>query len=190
MPSPDYDLTFFQSALESLEQYLLAGDIYWPVSAVAPHGSPPYPTLTLGTMLLVQQQLNATAGAPAQQTAFRGMQDNMNIIRSQWLSAWRKKAQAEFRARLNLWRDFLQEYRKDPEAHYDRYGYEVGRRVMLQLLAGEASDLPSAQVELLVQLDRLLKTFFQPGAFIWEAELSPSFPEEIYWYLYGSLSET
>ena len=189
MSSVEYDLRYFQAGIDQLEGYLLADQIYWPVGVSAPPKQPPYPQLTLGTLLLFQQRLRATAAAPDHQASFLRLQTQLDALRSRWRSAWSKKAAAEFRARLNLWRDFLEEYRKDPSAHFDRYSYEVGRRVTLQLLQDEADQLPAQQLELLEKLDTILRGLFHPGQFAWEAALAPSFPPQAYWYLYGHLPE-
>lgn len=189
MPSPEYDLRFFQAGIAEMEQYLLAKDIYWPVGISALPGETPYPKLTLGTLLLVQQRLEATTSTAGQHAELLKLKNQLNAVRSRWRTAWGKKAQAEFRARLNLWRDFLSDYRKEPGAHFDRFGYEVGRRAMLHLLAAEADELSQAHVDLLAALDAQLKAVLRPGAFAWDASLSASFPPQEFWYLYGSLPE-
>lgn len=189
MPSAEYDLRFFQAGIAEMERYLLSKDIYWPVGISAPSGETPYPKLTLGTLLLIQQRLEATAASAGQYAEFLELKNRLNAIRSRWRKAWGKKAQVEFRSRLNLWRDFLSDYRKDPGAHYDRFGYEVGRRAMLHLLTVEADGLPQAYIDLLAALDEQLKAVLQPGAFTWNPELSTGFPPDIFWYLYGNLPE-
>lgn len=187
MPTVEYDLRFFQAGIAEMESYLLAQDIYWPISVSAPVGKAPYPKLTLGTLLLVQLRLEAFINAPQPQTNYQSLFNQLQGIRMRWNAAWRKKAQMEFRARLNLWRDFLSDYHKDPEAHYDRFSYEVNRRVILHLLYAEADQIPIAQHDLLLALDTQLKAILQPGTFIWDIRLSSSFPPDPYWYLYGNL---
>jgi len=113
----------------------------------------------------------------------------LEALRNQWRTAWGNKARQDFHARLKLWRDFLEEYREKPSAHYDRYSYEVGRRVQLQLLAEEAVDLPPAELEAVKGLDKLLRAIFKPGLFLWSDILASSFPQHTYWYLYGTLKE-
>jgi hypothetical protein len=189
MPSTEYDLIFFRASIGEMEHYLLSKDIYWPAGVSTSVGETPYPKLTLGTLLVVQKRLEATASSAQQQAEFLSLQNKLNAVRARWRAAWGKKAQAEFRARLSLWRDFLSDYRKDPGAHYDRYGYEVGRRVMLHLLNTEADEFPQAYHDLLAALDKHLKAVLQPGEFVWEPELSKSFPPDVYWYLYGSLPD-
>jgi hypothetical protein len=187
MPSPEYDLRFMQAGNDLLEEYLMSGDIYWPIGVSAPHGEPDYPQFTLGRLLLVRTRAQLTAGAPVQRAEFERLDRQMEETRSRWRIAWGKKAHAEFHARLTLWRNFLEEYRKEPAANYDRYHYEVGRRVLLHLLKDEVEELPLIEIEMLAGLDTLLKAAFAPGPFIWDLNLAPAFPQETYWYLYGSL---
>ena len=75
----------------------------------------------------------------------------------------------------------------DPESQYDRYAFEVGRRVQLELLQGESETIPTSSFELLESMDLILKTLLIPGQFIWDAELQEGFPRVTYWYLYGNL---
>jgi hypothetical protein len=112
----------------------------------------------------------------------------LDEMRSRWRVAWEAKATRGFHARLNLWRDFLQEYRESPENNTDRYPYEVQRRVMLELLLPDAKP-PQAEIDMLRGLDGLLKAVLVPGNFVWEPELQRGFPPDPYWYLYGHLKK-
>jgi hypothetical protein len=187
MPSAEYDLRYMQAGIELLEKYLMSGDIYWPIGIGAPNREPAYPQFTLGWLLLARRRAQYTARTPAQQAEFERLKGQLEGTRTRWRAAWGRKARAEFHARLTLWSNFLEEYRKEPAANYDRYPYEVGRRVLLQLLEDEADELPEAEIEMLAGLDLILRAVYSPGAFIWEAELSPGFPDGIFWYLYGSI---
>jgi hypothetical protein len=187
MPTFEYDLRYLKAGLDQLEAYLLTADIYWPLGIGAARGEPQYPPLTLGMLLLALRRAQAMASTPAQQEEWYHLSSKMEVLRNRWRTAWGKKASAEFHARLILWRDFMEEYCKEPEKEVDRYAYEVTRRVLLQMLIGEAIDLPPAQLKLLNGLDRMLKATFTPGKFVWEEELVSTFTPETFWFLYGRL---
>lgn len=189
MPSAEYDLRYLRAGLVMLEKYLLSNELYWPIGTHPPAGEPPYPRLTLSAMLLARRRVHARPLDADQRAALAEMEQQMDALRSNWRVAWGKKAVAEFRARLTLWRNFMEEYRDKPDANADRYGYEVGRRVQLHLLAPDAGDVPQSELELLNGLDKLLRAVFVPGDFTWEAELEPAFPKDPFWYLYGRLRE-
>jgi len=143
--------------------------------------------LTLGTLLLFLHQAEALSTDSESKTELSRSKTDIELIRTKWQAHWRRKAEAEFSARIKLWRDFLQEYRKDPEGNFDRYEYEVTRRVMLEWLAQESSSLKRPELEMLKSLDLLLKSLIVLGDFIWDQKLKPEFPEEVFWYLYGKL---
>lgn len=189
MATAEYEIRYLRAGIEIGEKYLLAKDIYWPVGIRAPWGEPPYPQLTLGGLFLALKRAAALEKTQPQQAELDDLSMQLDALRSRWRTAWGKKASAEFRARLVLWRDFLEEYRQQPAANGDRYPYEVGRRVMLDLLQEDALDLHPAQVDLLDGLDLLLKAILVKGDFVWDVALQGSFPAAKYWYLYGRLRE-
>ncbi|RPI26157.1 MAG: hypothetical protein EHM70_19315 [Chloroflexota bacterium] len=185
MSSPEYDLKFLQAGLVDLEGYLLSKEIYWPVVISSPPGEAPYPRLTLGSLLLAQARLQSGSLTPEQRTAFERLNQRINEARQRWQVAWSQKAAREFHARLNLWRDYIEDYRKDPGGNVDRYDYEVSRRVMLELLQREAEGIPEAELDLLSGLDSFIRSVLRSGDFIWENEIQDVFPKSRYWYLYG-----
>lgn len=185
MPSAEYDLRYLRAGLELLEKYLLSQDLYWPIGVKTPAGEPPYPPLTLGSLKLSQLRARARVKTSEQQVELARLDEQIDAVRSRWRAAWSQKAAAEFRSRLNLWRNFIEDYREQPAANIDRYSYEVGRRVQLYLLAQDMDDIPQADANLLNGLDKYLAAVFLSGPFVWEAELAPSFPPDPYWYLYG-----
>jgi hypothetical protein len=185
MPSVEYDLRYLKAGASSLENYLLSNDLYWPIGASPPAGEPPYPRLTLGAIQIAQKRSHARSLSAEQQAELSRLDELIDAIRARWRSAWKQKAAAEFRSRLNLWRNYIQDYRSNPEGNVDRYAYEVGRRVQLQLLDQEVDDLPETEMKLLDGLDKFLLAVLIPGPFIWESQLEAAFPRDIYWYLYG-----
>ncbi len=189
MPSIEYDLKYIQAGLVDMEGYLLSKELYWPVGATAPAGETHYPRLTLGNLLLARARLSGRGLSSEQRSEFEHLDQRLKQVRQQWQVAWGQKAAREFSARLRLWRDFLDEYRKKPKANLDRYAYEVNRRVILQLLSSETREVPDEEAELLSGLDELLRAVFLPGEFVWEADLEASFPKSAYWYLYGMPKE-
>lgn len=190
MPTFDYDFRYIRAALDQLESYLLTKDIYRPIGVTPPPGESPYPQLTLGTLLLAKERARASAQTSNQRADLDRLIRELESIRAKWRSAWGRKASAEFRARLNLWGDFLNDYRQHPDSNEDRYAYEISRRVMLHLLLSDTLDLPAADQELLTSLDLLLETVLIPGKFIWDEILQTAFPRRTYWYLYGYLPKT
>lgn len=187
MPSVEYDSGYLDAAVELLEDYLLSKEIYWKLNASSPPGAPGFPTLTLGALMLAEARLQARQLTPIQDQRFSHLREEIDRIRTKWRTAWGNKAKEEFRSRLDLWGNYLEDFRKDPEGNIDRYGYEVSRRVMLEFLGKEALDVPPVQRELLRGLDRILEGLMVPGKFVWDEELVGGFPADNFPYLYLSI---
>jgi hypothetical protein len=187
MPSSEYDLVYLRAGIQVLQEYLLSQEIYWAIGVSQPKGEPPYPQLTLGGIMLARARLKAHPNPPGIQSEVDHLESILDIIQNQWRVAFEKKASREYRSRLALWRDFIEEYRADPYNHFDRYVYEVSRRVILHLLKPYSVDLNQAELELLNGLDQILPAFLIPGDFIWEKDLVNGFPSPEYWFLYGNL---
>lgn len=187
MPSAEYDLGYIEVAIDLLEKYLLSKQVYWKMVASVPPGDPPYPSLTLGGLLLARMRIRARQLDPKQTQQIMQLDGDIDRVRSKWRTAWEIKAQGEYRSRLNLWRDFLEEFRQDPEDNADRYPYEVSRRVMLHLLDAETSGFLHAEQQMLAGLDSILSGLLVPGEFIWDKELTAGFSQDEFPYLYGTL---
>jgi hypothetical protein len=185
--SATYELVYLQTSVGLIEDYLLSPEIYWSLRAKPRVGDPPYPMLTLGGILQARIKAKCRSLTTSQQVLLGDLNDQIEAAHLRWRVAWETKATHEYRSRLILWRDFLGEYRRQPANHVNRYAYEVNRRVIIQLLAPYASGAPSIEIDLLTALDKMLKGAFEPGEFIWEAELGQGFPRDKYWYLWGRL---
>jgi hypothetical protein len=183
--SAEYDLQFLAAGLEELENYLLTTDIYRVLSIRAPFGQKAYPPFTLGWMLLSRIRAQIRAETPTQHTQFEQISSDIDFTKTNWRSAWGRKAAVEFSARLNLWRDFLMEFRKNPEGNIDRYDYEVNRRVLLELLQSEMDQNNDAELDALSSLDLMLRAIFENGEFILDDDMKIAFSRPEYWYLYG-----
>jgi len=187
MANAEYDFRYLEAGLAGLDEYLHTDEVYWPLGVASPPGQPAFPQLTLDGLLLSVARLNARQLTFQEEARFQQLVNELEAVRSKRRVAWEQKATRNFRARLTLWRNYLEEYREEPEAHADRYAYEVTRRVQLALLKEDARQRAEAEDDLLTLLDEVLKSRFVPGPFIWDAELEPGFQPPSYWFLYGRL---
>jgi hypothetical protein len=188
-PSIEHDFGYLRAAIPILEKYLLSKDLYWSLADSAPRGEPAFPQLTIGNLLLAHARLNARQLSFELQVELELLDNQIWAIATKWRQAWQNKSGRDFTARLRLWRDYLEDYRAQPENHVDRYPYEVGRRVQLELLANQLEEIPTVEQELLAGLDKVLAAVFVPGVFAWDADLASGFPKPPFWYLYGRVGE-
>lgn len=181
----EYDFGYLSAAISELETYLLSDELFWPVSANPPARTQPYPRLTLGGLLLFIKRAEAFALSASQTSQVIQIENRLAQIKIKWRTKWEEKANNEYVSRLNQWRNYIEEYRQDPDKHGDYYPYEIRWRVIVQLLDNEISKLDDAIFELRDGLDQMLRSNFTQGNFVWEDQLIQIFPESTFWYLYG-----
>lgn len=178
------DLRFLQAAVDELEDYLQSSELFWPLSG---HGvTSDLPRLTLGGLFLALKRGQAQAVSAGGRAQIQQLQTRIEHVLMTHRALKEKKAARELHSRLHQWSNFLREYQHDPDTHAGAYRYEVRWRVMVSLL------LPHLATEIHVRpavddLDAVLKAFFLPGEFIWDAALRSAFPQDTFWYLYGLL---
>ena len=187
MPTFEYDRRYVERGIELLESYLITEVAYWPLDIKPPSGEPPYPMLTLESVLLARQRLLAYRGSLSDESQVAKLLLALETIQSHWRVAWEKKTEQAYHTRLTMWRNFLEEYWSAPESHADRYVYEVRIRTFLTLLSNSNSRINPGKDGLLARLDGYLKIALNPGKFIWDDGYQACFPLDEYWYLYGSL---
>lgn len=160
------DQRFLSAALEQLKQYLLSNEIFWNLGTD--------PQLTLGNLLLAEASLKGAGKLSASDSKALAAQ------KKEWRSAWEKKAEKEFAARLRQWTEYLSELSENPSRHAAYYGTEVRTRALLELLAQES---PGSRGQL-AAADSQLKALTINDNFVWEAEVKGAFPKSSYWFLY------
>ena len=169
MSTPKQDLKFIETALPELKAYLLSDILYYPMMGNLPR-------LTLGGLLLAQRRLAAG-------TLGTHLDPKLATVKERWRAMWAKKSEKELKARISLWRNYLDDYRRDRQANPGNYAYEVRWRVIIELLSSEVDQIPAE----IAALDQLVRLNFVEGDFIWDENLQSQFPKDEFWFLYGTL---
>lgn len=164
----EQDLALLRQMTSELAEYLLADVLFWPLG-----GSAHYPKLSLGQYLLTRARLAAALQARA-----APLNQQADGILAQWASAAERKASQELPTRVRLWETYLNE-------RQGRYAVEVTQRAIAALLLGRFPGLGATpEARRLEALDASLRGQTAAGAFVWEADLQPAFPEAEFWFLY------
>jgi len=180
------DLLFLREALPDLQEYILSPQIFWRLAAGS--GGNKLPQLTIGNLAFSQARLEAAALPDTARFDFENLKQQIQTVRSTWLSNWRIKGGREFGARLNLWQQYMRELRGNPQGHQAFYATEVRQRANLTLLfSGDHAEVSGEQNDQLAMLDQILRGLTQPGPFVWDKELSDGFPEKDFWFLFVSI---
>jgi hypothetical protein len=172
---------FIRAGLEDLEDYLQSDVLYWSLA-----GGGGMQRLTLGGLLLGMAVEGARCKLPTDKVELARMENRMETTRSRWQTAWERKCRQEVPARLNQWRQYLEEQQQSPGSEAASYPQEVKRRAILHLLSRQTMVLPE-EMMVLEGLDTMVKFRWVPGDFVWESDLATAFPEPEYWFLYGRM---
>jgi len=170
-------LKSLEDAAEEIESYLLSKDVIWARSGRS--------SLSLGLISLNIRWLEPTLRTH-DQARLQVAESKLAAVRDRWRVAWERKATAELRSRLNLWRGYLDDLQGRPGLG-SSYPQEVRNRAMAVDLLDAAGNQPEIKT-LTASLDAIDGRFregFQPGAFVWEQVPESAFPSEPYWFLYG-----
>ena len=189
----EYELHFLEACIPLLKDYLLSKELDWPAGVSAKANLPPYPRLTIGNFLLFLQRLRGKQMkgkiTSEQELRLDQLEQDLDAQRDRWRSHWYQKAERELGYRLRMWGNYLEDYRDNPSGNVDRFAYEIRLRVMIELLLPECGQVSTSEKDMLVGLDRILRNVLVAGEFIWDEEIQPGFPPDIYWFLYGSLKK-
>ncbi len=185
------DLTFARVTGEQIDEYVHTEVLYYPVGAMA---GMQMPQLTIGTWLETAWRLQALAPSlrTDQQAALEQAQARVQRVRSRAPDLYTQKARRECKSRLDTWTWYLDDVLAGTPAHGpapvspggQAYPTQVHMRVKLELLRGDVAQAHD-QLARLETCDRRLRTHFAAGPFVWELELAPHAPPDVYWWLYG-----
>ncbi len=179
------DWAFIRSAVESLQDYLLSSELYWPLFI---HPKEKVTgnllQLTLGNLLLTQARLQGYPWPPNQLTELNAAATSIGQTREKWKSAWLKKAAREIPARISLWQSYVDELCDQPRAKVANYPFQVRWRTAVHFLENELAGKSEIDLGQLRDTDLRLKKISRPASFVWEAEIEPAFQKETFWYLY------
>ena len=166
MSTNNYYLNYLKAGAQDLEDYLLVKALFWPIGISASPGEPSYPRLTLGNLLLTQRLVNINELSTGQSFQFELMLREFNRWKNKRKVAWVRKANHEFRSRLQQWHYYINELFQKPDQFIDYYKNEVRLRVLLDLLKDEVENLDEETFLHLGELDVIHRGVFDQGEFI------------------------
>lgn len=185
MRNQSNDLAYISAAVGDLQEYLLSSHLFWPITGkkgVLLTGDTDQ--LTPGNVLLALFRLKAAALSQEEYQAFTKNQTLLNETIQKWRSNWKRKSEYEFKKRLDLWSDYLQNLFSEPQSHRGDYPFHVRNRFILDLLIDEIGEPEPAVRQLITSQDAHFYRATQKGPFVWEQAIQKAFPEETFPYLY------
>ncbi len=150
------------------------------------------PKLTIGGLLMRLQRLSLLGNllSDVQREALITSQQQLVTIKQAWLTAYTNRVAHELTLHINELNQFLGDYEQDQDACRETYPSVVEKRVIAQILVGEARELNVPLPDLenrLRDIDLRLQTYFKPGRFVWDKRLLRAYPKDQYGFLYMSV---
>ena len=180
-----------EAMVAEFEEYLFDDDLYRQLMVRTSAGNRLQQMMSAGSLLEALRDLTFATEAghltTAQADRVRELVDSSEQTARRYPSLYRQKLARELKSQIDSWRWFLQDCRDDPVRCQDDYRFEVRIRTRIALLCDELSDYaPPDQIARLQQLDRDLQDILVPGEFILDHSRRDRYPQDRYWWLYGS----
>ena len=149
------------------------------------------PKLTIGGLLMRLQRLSLLGNllSEEQRETLITSQQQLVTIKQAWLTAYTNRVAHELALHINELNQFLGDCEQDQDACREMYPSVVEKRVMVQILVSEATELNAPLLDLenrLRDIDLRLQIYFKPGRFVWDKRLLRAYPKDQYGFLYVS----
>lgn len=181
------DLTILEAMAAETAVYLNSDVLFWRLEG----GN--LPRLTLGGYLMRQHRLRHLKESfdPAEQARLETAVAQFNQAITEKVVRLEGKAHQEIEARIRQWGEYLKDLQQDGKAAAAaNYATAVDTRAMLDALIHQLNQYPY-QLQTRVQpqinlLDANLRRRWQLGDFVWSTTWQAAYPQNNYWWLYGT----
>lgn len=151
------------------------------------------PNLTIGGLLMRLHRLMLPGNllSDQQRTRLTTAKQQVDRVKQEWLVAYTNKTTDELVVRINQWKQFVSECQQNQNECREMYPSLVEKRVMAQALVNEARELNALNPDIEKQLnaiDSQFQSYVDPGSFVWDQRLQPSYPQDQYGFLYMTIS--
>jgi hypothetical protein len=181
------DVRVLSAMASNLTPYLYEQEIF-------AYLGPDLPELTLGGLLMRLYRLSRLEDVltTEQQNLVQDARLNFEAERSKWAVHYENKIQRELESRTSALLRFLDECLEDRTGCMANYPVQAEKRIMIEHLRSEAQEhdsLSDEQDNAIRAIDQKLRRLFENGDFITDKRLIGVYPQEDFWWLYGTIAE-
>lgn len=180
------DLTILEAMASEMDDYLKSDVLFWQMMKGT------LPKLTLGGYLMRQHRLLALRDLldETEQTRLDTAVVRFNDALVEKVVRLEQKAERELGARVRQWGEYLKDLEWERNASVANYRSAVDTRAMIAALIGKMQTAPyRLNARFLNQtkmLDASLRRIWRRGEFVWPESWRPAYPEDEFWWLYGT----
>lgn len=180
-----HDLMIMEEMASSMAAYLDSDIVDWTI----PHAN--MPRLTIGGYLMRQQRLSALKEklSGEEQAQLDAAIKQFNGALNERVVRFEKRAHQELHMRIAEWIGILRDLNRRAAAEFNYYAGIVDTRIVMKELLDTLQTHPyklgEGVLEEVQTIDRLLKSRFIAGEFVWDPIWETAYPRRDYWWLYG-----
>ena len=184
------DLDELERMVERLGDYLLANDMYLSIGGGAIRGSSA-PQMAIGALLLRRRRLTHLRAKLKRADGIRldaALAEHDDLQR-EWTLHYEQKLQREVPSRLRVMTGFFRECGENPRDCAGAYPVEALRRTIVGEILLAMNNFGYEKSEVITSVrsaDQALRRLLHAGEFIWSPQLAPVYPQDDFWWLYGS----
>jgi hypothetical protein len=183
----EHDVRVLSAMASNLTPYLYEQEIFAYLGA-------DFPELTLGGLLMRLYRLSRLENVltTEQHNLVQDARLNFEAERAKWAVHYETKIQRELQSRASALQQFLDECLEDRTGCIANYPVQAEKRIMIEHLRSEAEEhdiLSDEQNNELKAADQKLRRLFTDGDFITDNLLTGVYPQEHFWWLYGTIAD-
>lgn len=183
---PSTDLEIVEGMIPELEDYIIKDEVYRTVILPTSAGDQNI-RMTGGDLLARLHRLNGERSelSASQQQRLDVVQSKADEIIRGLRSRFNQRLLREMKARLDSLRWFFDDCGADRQRCRIEFPFEMRNRQRVEeILKHVGKEVPEDLRAMLTRVDKRIREFGKPGAFIWTPRAEKIYPREPYWYLY------
>lgn len=168
----------------TLSDYVRQDELYYPIEGNLPR-------MTIGGLLLRLRRINFFQMQLSfdQVSMLQEIETLIGNVQGEWSYHYTQKVSAETKSRLGVIEYFLDECTDSTLACRDNYRTEAMRRTIVQELVGAVIQLNVDDyqdiLDQIAVVDAGLRAVVGEADFLWDEELRPAYPQDVFWWLYS-----
>lgn len=190
----DLEKLILEEMISEWESFLFSKDVYWPGQIRQKNIPIEYKNIRISAGRLLISFKLLSEDFRRKEIIDQSILDHLDKfqdLRNRWKANWEKKIEIEIPVRIRQWQRIIQDITHDRDYSHFQMSNDLQIRMMLDLLFDELG-LPEKTnyFDMIRISDLKFRSLTEENNFVWKDQFSAIFPEEKFWYLYRTVSNT